>query len=242
MKAAVVIPAYNESARLGGLLKEIAGYLASDGRPDVRFLVVDDGSREEEGRRMAGLVADLGLPERVSLMRLDRNRGKGGALKAGFEAVLKDGCECAGFMDADGASPVSQLDKLLRRLGADPGLAGVLGSRVKLLGSDVRRNELRHYLGRIFATIVSLWFGAAVYDLQCGLKVFRAPVLKRYLDRPTDLRWVWDSQLVLAMVRGGEALAEVPIDWREVPGSKVSLLRDPLVMLVRLLRFKRTLK
>ncbi len=81
-----------------------------------------------------------------------------------------------------------------------------------------------------------------MYDTQCGLKVFEAGALRRYLEVPSDARWVWDTQLLLAMLGGGERIHEVPINWRETGHSKLSLLRDPLRMFWRLVTFRRQLR
>jgi hypothetical protein len=106
----------------------------------------------------------------------------------------------------------------------------------------MERTPLRHYSGRVFATFVSLWFGQAVYDTQCGLKVFEREMLKRHLDAPEDVRWVWDTQLLLAMLHAGERIHELPVDWRETGESKLSLVRDPLAMIWSLIRFRRRLR
>jgi hypothetical protein len=114
---------------------------------------------------------------------------------------------------------------------------GVIGSRVLMLGRRVRRSALRHYAGRVFATFVATLFSAPVYDTQCGLKVFRASCVGRHLHQPTDRRWVWDTQLLLAMLAAGERVDECPIDWVEAGGSRVALL-DGARMVLALLRFR----
>lgn len=232
----VVVPSFHESARLPTLLAEIR----TEPPPpfhDIRYLLVDDGSGQEERVRLRGLIGEYELGERVSLLCLERNRGKGGAIRAGFERCLVEAPDYLAFMDADGAVPVSQLHRAIRHI-AWPGsvsAACVVGSRVRMLGRTVQRSAARHYLGRLFATFVSAYYGVPVYDSQCGLKVFRRDAIERYLDAPTDSRWVWDTQLLLALVLAGESVRELPIDWREVEGSKVSPLRDFLPMVARLI-------
>lgn len=243
MKILVVIPAYNESRRLPALLDGIKARLGRPEAAGVQFLVVDDGGGPEEAGRLAALIAERGLGEFIKLLELPENRGKGGALKAGFARGLREGFDWLGFMDADGAVSAASLFEAIAYVKARAGteLAAVAGSRVNMLGRSISRNPLRHYAGRAFATFVSLYFGVAMYDSQCGLKLFRADALAKYLELPTDFRWVWDTELVLAMLHGGETVHELPIDWREVEGSKVSLLRDPAVMAARLIAFKRRL-
>jgi len=252
LRALVVIPAYNEAARLPGLLDELSAHLARDtpdDGPDLQFWIVDDGSRPEEFAVEERLTREAGLGEAVKLIRLDANRGKGGAIRAGFEAGLEteppEGFDYLGFMDADCSVSVRELHRALMYLVAahrDHGVVGVVGSRVRMLGRQVARDPIRHMLGRVFATFVSRWFRQAVYDTQCGLKIFAQETLRRYIRVPDDTRWVWDTQLLLAMLDAGETIHEFPVDWRETGHSKVSLVRDPLTMVWHLVRFRRRLR
>ena len=108
----------------------------------------------------------------------------------------------------------------------------VIGARVQLLGRDIRRNRARHYVGRVFATVVSLALGMPVYDTQCGAKLFRVtPELRSVLARPFLSRWIFDVELIARMVRerrqsGGppveQSSYELPLmKWTDVPGSKL---------------------
>jgi len=249
VRAFVAIPAYNEAGRLRRLMDELAGYLKS-GTPeaaalDVHFCIVDDGSLRGQFEAEEQLVRGYGFGDEVRLVRLDRNRGKGGAIRAGLDIGLAEGFDYLGFIDADCAVPVRELHRTLVYLATahrEAGLVGVIGSRVRLLGRSVVRTPLRHYSGRVFATFVSLWFGQAVYDTQCGLKVFERETLRRHLDAPDDVRWVWDTQLLLAMLHAKEQIHEVPVDWQETGASKVSLVRHPLAMIWSLIRFRRRLR
>ncbi len=246
MQILVVIPAYNEAARLPVLLADIDAYLRSalpaQQAFEVQFTIVDDGSRPEQGAAAQRLVSEHGAGDAVQLIRQTPNRGKGAAIRTGFEAGLSRPVHYLGFMDADGSVAVSELHDALVYIAARRArLAGVIGSRVRMLGRTVRRSPMRHAVGRVFATFVSVYFGCPVYDTQCGLKVFEAGALRRYLQVPSDERWVWDTELLLAMLRGGEQIHEVPINWRETGHSKVSLLRDPLRMFLELVKFKRRL-
>lgn len=249
LRALVVIPAYNEAARLRRLVEELAGYLGSGAAEaadlDVHFCIVDDGSRQEQFEAEEQLVRGCGFGNEVRVVRLGANRGKGCAIRAGFDIGLAEGFDYLGFIDADGAVPVRELHRALAYLATanrEKGVTGVIGSRLRILGRSMERTPLRHYSGRVFATFVSLWFGQAVYDTQCGLKVFEREMLKRHLEAPEDLRWVWDTQLLLAMLHAGERIHELPVDWRETGESKLSLVRDPLAMIWSLIRFRRRLR
>lgn len=248
LRAFVVIPAYNEAARLPRLLAELAGYLPREVQApdlDVRFCIVDDGSRPEEFSAEERLIRDAGLGDAVRLVRLASNQGKGAAIRAGFEIGLAEGFDYLGFFDADCSVGVQELHRALVHLVAahrDAGVTGVIGSRVRMLGRRVERNPVRHSLGRVFATFVSVWFRQPVYDSQCGLKIFERETLRRHLQVPEDRRWVWDTQLILSMLHAGERIHELPVDWQEAGRSKVSLIRDPLTMIWHLVRFRRQLR
>jgi dolichyl-phosphate beta-glucosyltransferase len=249
LRAFVVIPAYNEATRLPGLFEQLADYLRSDAARaaglDVQFCIVDDGSRQEQFATSERLVREFEFGTAVRLVRLGVNQGKGAAIRTGFRIGLAEGFDYLGFMDADCAVSVPEAHRALVYLVTahrDAGVAGVIGSRVCMLGRSVVRNPLRHYLGRVFATFVSEWFNQAVYDTQCGLKIFERETLQRHLETPNDDRWVWDTQLLLAMLYAGERIHELPVDWRETGGSKLSMVRDPLVMVWRLFTFRKRLR
>ncbi|MCX5788093.1 MAG: glycosyltransferase [Elusimicrobia bacterium] len=241
VKTLVVLPSFRESARLPGVFREIRSLVAPPGH-QVSFLLVDDGSGEEECRRLAALIEEHGLASRMALLSLGRNQGKGAAILAGFKRGLAEGHDYLAFMDSDGAIPVAELYRAVRYAASANEVSAVIGARVKMLGRNVARSYSRHYIGRVFATFVSAYFQVPVYDSQCGLKIIRRDVLERYLDVPTDKRWVWDTELLLAMLAGGERVHELPIDWKEIAGSKISPLRDSLRMVFRLVAFKPRLK
>ncbi len=240
----IVIPAYHESRRLPSLFADIEAHLKKPGvLTGVDFLVVDDGSGAEEVAKLRSLIAAHGLDKAVSLLPLSVNQGKGAAVKAGFTHGLGAGYDHLGFIDADGSVSAAALEEVVEYLQkrSHIPLAAVAASRVRMLGRNIARSWPRHYVSRVFATFVSFCFGVQMHDSQCGLKIFKSDVLKKYLDAPTDHRWVWDTQLVMAMLHGGETVHEVPIDWREMGDSKMLFLHDPFVMAAHLISFRRRL-
>lgn len=230
MRALIVVPCWRESRRVGVLL-DAAASCAPEG-VEVSWLLVDDGSGPAEAAALAKAAAG-----RAEVLALPRHEGKGAALRAGFEAALARGFELAAFVDADGSARPDQAGRVLARLAQRPELSAVIGSRVLMLGRRVNRSACRHYLGRVFATFVSLLFGVPAYDTQCGLKAFRAAALRRHLERPTDRRWVWDTQLLLSLLAAREPVEELPIDWEEAGGSRLRALDGPRMALA-LLRFR----
>jgi dolichyl-phosphate beta-glucosyltransferase len=135
-----------------------------------------------------------------------------------------------GYADADLATPPSELRRLVA-LFRHTEAQVLLGSRVALLGREVSRNPLRHYLGRVFATVASLALRTDVYDTQCGAKLFRVtPALAAALAEPFSSRWVFDVELLGRLLVGSGDAAPVPasafleeplLAWRDVSGSKL---------------------
>lgn len=222
--SAIVIPCYNEAARLRP--DALAGLAAA---PGVRLLLVDDGSRDGTPEALAAFARDRA---NVEVLALARNQGKAEAVRQGLLRVLRAEPDIVGFLDADLATPVEEALRMLALMAVRPE-AVVMGSRVQLLGTRIERHWYRHYFGRVFATAASLILGIAVYDTQCGAKFFRpTPALRAALAQPFSARWVFDVELfgrLLAGAPGAPALRpedflEVPLQvWRDVGGSKLKL-------------------
>jgi dolichyl-phosphate beta-glucosyltransferase len=222
----LVVPCYNEAARLddAALLSLVDGEL-----PAMRLLLVDDGSGDETGARLAALAHRA--PGRIETLVLDRNRGKAEAVRQGMLAALARDATIVGYFDADLSTPVAELRRLLAMIEGRPDVGVVMGARISLLGNDIRRSHTRHYLGRVFATLASLILRARVYDTQCGAKLFRrSAALEAALREPFRSRWSFDVELLGRLLTGdattpglpvGQVL-EVPLrSWRDVPGSKL---------------------
>lgn len=221
-----MIPCYNEAARF-----PVESFLAfSDSHPAIRFLLVNDGSKD-------GTLALLervrkGREERIGVLNQPVNGGKGEAVRCGILAALEqEGCLYAGFWDADMATPLEAIEELTDILVNRPGVAMVFGARVKLLGRHVERRAVRHYLGRVFATVVSMMLQLPIYDTQCGAKLFRmSPETRVLFADPFSSRWVFDVEILARFIRHRKydmpsvaaAICEFPLqEWRDVAGSKV---------------------
>lgn len=242
----IAIPCYQESARLPIFLESLCPAVAA--APfSARIVIVDDGSGEPEAGRTREIVAHAatrwpGLFAEPVL--LSANRGKGGAVYAGWESPEAAGAELVCFVDADGSVPAAEVVRLIGELRGDRAerWQALFGSRVKLLGSRVERLPSRHYVGRVFATLVTIITGLTIYDSQCGLKVVRRRAYNTIAGELTEHRFVFDVELALRLLRHHFAIREVPIDWTEIPGSKVRLLRDSWRMATGLLRIRERLR
>lgn len=223
-KTAIVVPCYNEEKRLrAGEFISFASLEAS-----VSFIFVNDGSTDGTSAVLKKLVESN--PARLFLLELERNSGKAEAVRRGFLKAIDEGFDYIGFWDADLATPLSCVTDFISVI--DSGKDVVIGSRVRLLGRDIQRRLLRHYLGRVFATAVSVILGLPVYDTQCGAKLFRRTAsLEAAVAAPFRVKWTFDVELlgrlsVLEEASGRpdvqSSWVEFPLPrWEEVRGSKV---------------------
>jgi dolichyl-phosphate beta-glucosyltransferase len=222
----IVIPCYNEEKRFP--LAHFVAFAAE--HPSIGFLLVNDGSTDNTIDVLR--QARAGREDQVDVLDQKVNGGKGEAVRAGMMAALeRDNCVYAGFWDADLATPLDAIGQLAAVLDNRPELAMVFGARVKLLGRLVERRPLRHYLGRVFATVVSTLLRLPIYDTQCGAKLFRAgpEAVALFTDRFSS-RWVFDVEILARFIRQrgyqmpsvAAAIYEYPLEeWRDVSGSRV---------------------
>lgn len=235
----IVVPCFDEGRRLNG-----EPFLACAAMlPRVRFLFVDDGSRDDTRAVLHSLREKA--PAMVEVLPLDTNVGKAEAVRHGMLRALAGLPYAVGYWDADLATPLDELGRFVDLLERRPEVVMVMGSRVALLGRDIRRSPVRHYLGRLFATAASWVLGLPVYDTQCGAKLFRADAVREGIfDVPFVTRWLLDVEILQRLLRvrrergpaGATAgVHELPLEvWRDVRGSKLSgaqMLRAALDLL-----------
>lgn len=232
-KAIIVVPCYNEAERLDG-----QAFLAyADAHPSLSFLFVDDGSTDRTFEMLTALSATR--PKSLQVLRLEKNSGKGEAVRRGVLSGFDQGTELIGFWDADLATPLSQIERFAAVFSRGD-VVMVFGSRVRLLGRSVERKAARHYIGRGFATLAGLALQLPIYDTQCGAKLFRAePRLRALFERPFEFRWTFDVELFARLVQFANRtsaldlerqLVEYPLEeWRDAPGSKLRLSHVPRI-------------
>ena len=225
-KTVLVIPCFDEAPRLRPEAFEQS--LQTD--PETDFFFVDDGSRDDTPRLLDALAS--GSSDRIRVLHQPTNRGKAEAVRLGMKAALDGGADYAGYFDADLATPLEELARLRSVLEDKSTIQMVFGSRVQLMGRTIERRPLRHYLGRVFATVVSQVLGLAVYDTQCGAKLFRSgPDIRRLFEEPFLSTWVFDVELIArwrareisdGLPAAERVLYELPLNtWVDVAGSKV---------------------
>lgn len=226
MRCTIVVPCYNEARRLPS--EKFVEFLHAS--HNVDFLFVNDGSTDNTLDILERLQRVCGPS--VSVLHKPVNGGKSEAVRSGMLRAIESGkSKYVGFWDADLATPLEAIYDLRRKLMEQPHVEMVFGSRVRLLGRHVHRRAIRHYLGRVFATVVSIMLRLPIYDTQCGAKIFRiSPALSQILSQPFISRWVFDVEIIARFIvlnhRNPQPLHgsiyEFPLEsWEDVAGSKV---------------------
>jgi len=218
----LVIPCFNEHDRL----PSDCFVRGLDEHDDLELLFVDDGSTDGTLALLSGICDQR--PGQADVLALATNRGKAEAVRLGMLAGLERRPEFIGYWDADLATPLAAVTDFLRVFATRPEIELVIGSRVRLLGREIDRHPLRHYVGRIFATFASLTLDMPVYDTQCGAKLFRVSNrTPHYFTEAFVSRWAFDVE-ILARMRlervgpcSGRVYELALRRWGHVAGSKV---------------------
>lgn len=244
----VILPAYNEGERLPPYVSQLVQEAIEHPFPIVELIVSDDGSTSEHAQQLRACVAAAqamlsraGSLHRVAYVAAERNGGKGSAIRRGWSQVSPEATWLA-FLDADGSVGAKEFFRLAALVAVSVDVDVVAGSRILMAGRRVTRNLLRHLQGRLFAAIADLQFQLRFYDTQCGVKFFRASLLRPLLPALREERWLLDVELLALLKRRNARVLEVPIDWAEVGGSKIMPGLDALRMLWGLTRLKQRLE
>lgn len=218
-KLSLVIPAFNEVARLPRFLADVRPYFDAEYPAAYEVVVVDDGSRDGT----ADVVSDLaeGWGE-LRVLRHPANRGKGAAVRTG---VLAAAGHKILFADADGATPIGEEWRLSAALARGADVA--VGSRaVAAPGVHRERTRKRAVAGNVFAWVARRSLGLAVRDTQCGFKMFARDAARELFSLTRETGYLFDLEILAVARRLGLRVDEVAVSWADQPGSKVSLARD----------------
>ena len=227
MHLSLVIPAYNEELRIGATLERARGYLARQDY-DSEIIVVDDGSRDET-------AAVVDAFDGVKLVRLDRNRGKGAAVRRG---MLEEATGAFRFYyDADASTPIEEVEACWPRFAGGADI--VIGSRALAASRiEIRQAWYREHMGRVYNLILRAMGLTRFLDTQCGFKGFTAQATEVCFLRQTLDGFSFDAELLHIAAMHGLRIDEIPVRWLNSPKSRVNPVTDSTRMFLDLLRVR----
>jgi glycosyltransferase involved in cell wall biosynthesis len=229
----LLIPAYNEEARIEPVLREFGHYFRENYRGNFQLVVVLNGCRDNTRGVVERVAQDFPA---ISLLDFPEPIGKGGALIEGLK--LASQAEAVGYVDADGASPPHAFHDLVKRL---PEADCIIGSRW-LPGTVLHQAQpwVRRFTSRCFHVVVELLFWMHIKDTQCPCKVMRRAAVEKIHSNLRIADLAFDVNLLVSLKRAGFTIKEVPTEWTDKIGSKVtsSLFRTSLVMFLSTLRVR----
>jgi dolichyl-phosphate beta-glucosyltransferase len=217
----VIIPVYNEIARLITGFLEITQYLKSD-TAKWELIIVDDGSTVPtetvllESHELSQTVKDLSKKGKLTILRLPRNSGKGKAIKEGINAARGRYCL---FMDIDCSVTPSKIPEFIHAVKKTP---VAIASR-RIVGSTVlvHQDPVRELGGRIYTEVSNRLCNVNVHDATCGFKAFRTSVAKELFGKSIVNRWAFDTEILFLARKKGVAVKEIPVVWTHKKGSRV---------------------
>jgi dolichyl-phosphate beta-glucosyltransferase len=226
----IVVPAYNESGRLPGSLRRMRQHFDALGE-EYEVIVVDDGSADDTYAASLDLAADW---PQLTVVRFDRNRGKGAAVR---EGMLRARGDHRLFSDADLSTPLDELPRLRARLDGRTQVAiasrGLAESQI-----EVHQQKRRELMGRTYNRLLRLLVLRGIHDSQCGFKLFTAEAAVACFEPLQTMRFGFDAEVLVRAQAHGWRIAEVPVRWRHVEASRVNSVRDSSRMLWDLLRLR----
>jgi glycosyltransferase involved in cell wall biosynthesis len=226
----IVIPAYNEGARLGATLEKVLAYVHSQGW-DAEIIVVNDGSRDNT----ADIVRSFAAKDpALRLIENPGNRGKGYSVRHG---MLNTRGRIVLFTDADLSSPIEEAPKLFHAL--EQGADIAIGSRWLRAGTQTQRQPLhRQLFGRIFNLFLRFTLGLHFKDTQCGFKAFKQPAVQAIFPRQKIERWGFDPEILFLARKLKFKVQEVPVAWAHRDGTSINPLLDGSRMVMEMLHVR----
>lgn len=233
----IIIPAFEEEARVGETIKRILWFLRETSTP-AELIVVDDGSKDAT-TDIAEAVFEKAADIPGKVIRYEQNRGKGFAVKTGLLAAA---APIALFSDADLSTPIEELPKLVDLI-QDGEFDLTFGSRAldrSLIGTH--QPWRREQGGKVFNLVVRTLTGLPFWDTQCGFKAFDMTKFRPLLDLMQIERFGFDVEFLYVAKRHGLRLKEVPVRWNNDERSKVSVVRDSIRMFKEVTEIRRNAK
>ena len=227
----LLIPAYNEERRIEPVLRDYGRYFHDHYQGKFQLVVVLNGCKDNTLGVVQRVAADFPA---ISALEFPEAIGKGGALIEGLRLAPR--ADLIGFVDADGATPPHAFHELVKHIG---GVDCVIGSRW-LPGAllHVEQTSRRQFASRIFHFIVQCLFRMNIRDTQCGAKVMRREAVDKIHCSLRIADMAFDINLLYSLKHAGYRIIEVPTEWTDKIGSKVTLVRTSLVMLLSVVRIR----
>jgi dolichyl-phosphate beta-glucosyltransferase len=226
----IVIPAYNEEARIGQSLEKIIAYFQNS-KCDYEIIIVNDGS-DDRTAEVARSYFDG--PVRGTILNNKMNTGKGYSVKKG---MLTAKGRYILFSDTDLSTPIQEVEKLFQALHAGCDIA--IGSRALPSSKvSVHQKWYRETGGRIFNKVVQMLTLPGIKDTQCGFKCFSREAAQKVFPRQKLEGWSFDVEILYIARRLGLLIREVPVEWRNSFDSRVSFLKDGLRMVMDLIKIR----
>ncbi|MBK9322807.1 MAG: glycosyltransferase [Bdellovibrionaceae bacterium] len=229
----LVVPCYNEEKRL-----DLEAF-EEGAQGEIQILFVDDGSKDKTVECISEFIKDK---PNLHLHQCPQNGGKAAAVREGMLKVLAHPllrqATWVGYWDADLATPLWEVPNMLQYAELySKDVDSIWGSRVYRLGSRIIRSAKRHYLGRGFATLISLLLKVESYDSQCGAKLFRKELIEKGFREKFLSNWIFDVEIMLRLK--GHHIIEYPLRvWEDAPGSKVKIYREIFRVFSDILRIR----
>ncbi|MGA9039444.1 MAG: dolichyl-phosphate beta-glucosyltransferase [Terriglobales bacterium] len=226
----IVLPAYNESARIGESLEKIMAHVAARGW-DAEVIVVNDGSSDSTAR----IVLDLARHNpALRLIENPGNRGKGYSVRNG---MLRARGDILLFSDADLSSPIEEAVKLFAAIAEGADIA--IGSRWLRPELQTQRQPLqRQFLGRLFNLALRTILGLNFKDTQCGFKAFTRQAAQAIFPLQRIERWGFDPEVLYLAKKLSFSIKEVPVLWSHREGTRINPLRDGIRMFGEVLKIR----
>ena len=228
----IIIPAYNEGARLGNTLDRVLNYIAAQAW-NAEVIVVDDGSRDATAELVRSYSQKYASHKYAPLKLLKNpgNRGKGYSVRNGMLHATGDFLL---FTDADLSSPIEESAKLFAALRSGTDIA--IGSRwLQPELQTQRQSPLRQLYGRLFNLALRVVLGLNFTDTQCGFKAFTRNAAQTIFPMQKVERWGFDPEILFLARRAGLKVKEIPVVWSHAAGTRINPLRDGIRMLIEVL-------
>lgn len=224
-KICIIIPCFNEEKRLP--IEEFVRFFKAEKIFDVCF--VNDGSTDKTINVLTNLKNRLG--DKCMVIDNKKNLGKAETVRTGILENINKGYDYIGYFDADLATPLDELNYFLHFCDGSFKYDMIFGSRWRRIGASITRIPSRHYVGRIFSTVVSIMLKLHIYDTQCGAKLISKKYYSIIFEKPFVSKWLFDVELICRAIAGfgydnvKNSILEIPLNtWIEKGNSRIKPL------------------